>query len=105
MAAGGDVFDVSVQTDETLSNLRDGVSPCESGGASEFDNGNGSLMRVLPLAGWHIGSDEALVKDAHLQSLPTHAHPRSLVACAFNCLVARGYLSKLGDPSRGLINV
>jgi ADP-ribosyl-[dinitrogen reductase] hydrolase len=98
MAIGGDVFDVGIQTEEALSNIRDGVSPLESGGASEMDNGNGSLMRVLPLAVWHTGTDEALVKDAHLQSLPTHAHPRSLVACAFYCLLARGYLRKIGDP-------
>lgn len=63
-----------------------------------MDNGNGSLMRVLPLALWHNGVDEALVRDAHLQSLPTHAHPRSLVACAFYCLVARGYLRGENDP-------
>jgi len=98
MAVDGDVFDVGIQTGEALRNLRDGVSPRESGGASEMDNGNGSLMRVLPLAIWHAGTDEALVKDAHLQSLPTHAHPRSLIACAFYCLLARGYLRKLGDP-------
>ena len=63
-----------------------------------MDNGNGSLMRVLPLALWHNGADEALVRDAHLQSLPTHSHPRSLVACAFYCLVARGYLRGEDDP-------
>ncbi|CAE6959586.1 ADP-ribosylarginine hydrolase Tri1 [Paraburkholderia domus] len=63
-----------------------------------MDNGNGSLMRVSPLAVWHTGTDEALVKDAHLQSLPTHAHSRSLVACAFYCLLARGYLRKFDDP-------
>lgn len=98
MAVGGDVYDVGNQTDEALGYLREGVSPRESGGSSERDNGNGSLMRTLPLALWHNGSDEALVKDAHLQSLPTHAHPRSLVACAFYCLVARGYLRQLADP-------
>lgn len=73
------------------------MPPHESGGASELDNGNGSVMRVLPLALWHIGPDEALVRDAHLQSVPTHAHPRSLVACAFYCLVARGYLQASPD--------
>jgi len=98
MAVDGDVFDVGVQTAEALHNLADGVPPRESGGASEMDNGNGSLMRVLPLALWHNGADEALVRDAHLQSLPTHAHPRSLVACAFYCLVARGYLRGEDDP-------
>lgn len=98
LAVDGDVFDVGSQTARALDHLRDGVSPLESGGESERDNGNGSLMRVLPLALWHTGIDSALVYDAHLQSLPTHAHPRSLVACAFYCLTARGYLKKLSDP-------
>ncbi|MFM0454959.1 ADP-ribosylglycohydrolase family protein [Paraburkholderia nemoris] len=97
-AVDGELFDVGVQTAEALRRLRDGMSPRESGGMSVMDNGNGSLMRVLPLALWHIGSDDELVRDAHLQSLPTHAHPRSLVACAFYCLVARGYLRNLADP-------
>lgn len=97
MAVDGDVFDCGIQTAEALGYLRDGVSPHESGGTSERDNGNGSLMRVLPLALWHTGSNEALVRDAHLQSTPTHAHPRSLVACAYYCLVARGYLCQLPD--------
>lgn len=98
MAVDGDVFDCGVQTARSLDRLRDGASPLESGGASEWDNGNGSIMRLLSLALLHTGPDDALVRDAHLQSLPTHAHPRSLVACAFLCLVARGYLNKLADP-------
>eukprot|EP00257_Ricinus_communis_P012824 XP_002538111.2 uncharacterized protein LOC8279457 [Ricinus communis] len=97
-AVDGDVFDVGSQTARALDRLRDGVPPLESGGASERDNGNGSLMRVLPLALWHTGSDRELVRCAHLQSMPTHGHPRSLVACAFYCLIARGYLKNLSDP-------
>lgn len=98
MAVDGEVFDCGMQTANAIDKLRDGVSPLESGGRSVMDNGNGSLMRVLPLALWHTGSDEALVRDAHLQSLPTHGHARSLVACAFYCLVARGYLNRDSDP-------
>lgn len=98
LAVDGDVFDVGIQTAEALGRLRDGTSPRESGGAAVMDNGNGAVMRYLPLALWHAGSDDALVRDAHLQSLPTHAHARSLVACAFYCLVARGYLRNLSDP-------
>jgi ADP-ribosyl-[dinitrogen reductase] hydrolase len=98
LAVDGNVFDVGVQTAEALANLRDGMSPHESGGASEWDNGNGGIMRILPLAVWHQGTDEELVRDAHLTSLPTHAHPRSLVACAFYVLVARGYLHKMTSP-------
>jgi ADP-ribosyl-[dinitrogen reductase] hydrolase len=98
MAVDGEIFDVGIQTANALTRLRDGVPPSESGGSSEWDNGNGSLMRTLPLALWHQGPDEALVRDAHLQSLPTHAHARSLVACAFYCLTARGYSRSVADP-------
>lgn len=98
LAVDGEVFDIGIQTAEALNRLRDGVSPREAGGASVMDNGNGSLMRTLPLALWHKGTDDALVRDAHLQSLPTHGHARSLVACAFYCLVARGYMQELPNP-------
>ncbi|WP_454739398.1 ADP-ribosylglycohydrolase family protein [Cupriavidus necator] len=98
MAVDGNVFDCGIQTAEALGYLRDGISPHESGGTDERSNGNGSLMRVLPLALWHTGNDKELVRDAHRQSRPTHAHPRSLAACAFYVLVARGYLRKLDDP-------
>ncbi|MEN7528638.1 ADP-ribosylglycohydrolase family protein [Cupriavidus sp. DL-D2] len=98
LAVDGRVFDVGIQTADALDNLRDGVPPRESGGGEVMDNGNGSLMRCLPLALLHVGPDSALVRDAHLQSLPTHAHPRSQVACAFYCLVATGYLQGLAEP-------
>ncbi|MFL9905312.1 ADP-ribosylglycohydrolase family protein [Paraburkholderia sp. RL17-337-BIB-A] len=98
LAVDGHVFDVGIQTADALLRLRDGTSPRESGGASVMDNGNGSLMRVLPLALWHTGPDGELVHYAHLQSMVTHGHPRSLVVCAFYCLVARGYLHDLADP-------
>ncbi|SAL80445.1 crystallin [Caballeronia terrestris] len=98
MAVDGHVFDIGIQTADALARLRDGVPVRESGGADEWDNGNGSLMRVLPLALWHQGSDEELVRAAHLSSTPTHRHPRSQVACALYCLVARGYLTGESDP-------
>lgn len=98
MAVNSHVFDVGLQTERALAKLRESVPPIESGGKDVYSNGNGSLMRVLPLALWHRSPDKELVRDAHLQSLPTHAHPRSMVACAFYCLVARGYLQKQTDP-------
>ncbi|MEZ4236699.1 MAG: ADP-ribosylglycohydrolase family protein [Myxococcota bacterium] len=64
-----------------------------AGGTGERDNGNGSLMRVLPLALWHRGDDAALVRDAHAQSRITHGHPRSGAACALYCLWARAELA------------
>lgn len=98
MAVDGAVFDIGIQTSRALDRLRDGVSPRDAGGANEQDNGNGSLMRVLPLALWHAGPDRAVVGAAHISSLPTHAHPRSLVACALYSLVARAYLWAIDEP-------
>ena len=92
LAVDGWVFDVGIQTSYALQALRSGVAPTQSAPVDERRNGNGSLMRVLPLALWHEGSDRELMHDAALQSLPTHAHPRAQVACAFYCLWARAEL-------------
>ena len=65
---------------------------------AERDNGNGSLMRVLPLALWHRGTDDELIRDAARQSLVTHAHPRSQVCCALYCMWVRAALHGASDP-------
>jgi ADP-ribosylglycohydrolase len=103
-AVDGDVFDVGIQTRAAIGRLERGVPPHEAGGAYEGDNGNGALMRVAPLALWHAGPDEDLVADAHFQSLPTHRHPRSQVACAFFCLVLREVLDGAADPDAAVWN-
>lgn len=99
MAVDRQVFDIGIQTHKALWRIQeDGVPPQLAGGDGERDNGNGSLMRVLPLVLWHRGSNEDLVRIAQAQSLPTHRHPRSEVVCALFCLVARGYLHGASDP-------
>lgn len=98
LAVDDDVFDVGIQTSVAIDRLLNGSDPHQSGNTDEASNGNGSLMRVLPLAMYMQGDDHSLVRDAHLQSLPTHAHPRSMVACAYYCLVARAYLNDLDSP-------
>lgn len=95
LAVDGHVFDVGVQTQRALDALRDGEAPERAGPAGEYDNGNGALMRVLPLALWHIGDDLSLISMAARQCLPTHGHPRSAVACAMLCLWARAELSSV----------
>jgi len=89
LAVDGHVFDIGVQTQRALDCLRQGVPPERAGPAGEYDNGNGALMRVLPLALWHTGEDLSLIRMAAEQCLPTHGHPRSAVACAMLCLWAR----------------
>lgn len=93
MAVGGKVFDVGIQTRNAIDELKGGIKPLLAGGVDEYSNGNGSLMRVLPLVLWHQGTNEELVRDAEIQSRVTHAHPRSQVCCALYCLWARGILN------------
>ena len=99
MAVDGRVFDCGIQTDRALSALARGEPALSSGPSGERDNGNGALMRVLPLALWHRGSDEALVADAARQSLPTHGHVRSQLCCGLYCLWARREAERAPDPA------
>jgi ADP-ribosylglycohydrolase len=94
---GGKVFDCGIQTRAAIQALHSGVAPERSGPSGEWDNGNGSLMRVLPLALWHCGSDAELYEDGRRQSLPTHSHLRSQLCCAFYVLWARELLQGQRD--------
>jgi ADP-ribosyl-[dinitrogen reductase] hydrolase len=98
MAVGGIVFDVGMQTSAALAKVRSGVPAERAGGRDEWANGNGALMRVLPLALWHHGSDDELVRDAARQSMVTHAHPRSQICCALYCLWVRFTMRSAPDP-------
>ncbi len=91
------VFDVGVQTAAAIRAMLRGVPAHAAGPSDEHANGNGSLMRVLPLALWHRGGDAELVRDAHAQSLLTHGHLRAQVCCAQYCLWARRLLSGVAD--------
>ncbi len=98
LAVDGVVFDVGITTRRAIHALKAGTSPLDAGPTGERDNGNGSLMRSLPLALWHHGEDEELVRDAHAQSRVTHGHLRSQVCCALYCLWARRVLAAASDP-------
>ncbi len=98
LAVDGRVFDVGIQTSRALQALRRGVPALHAGSTEESALGNGSLMRVLPLALWHTGSDADLVADAQTQSRVTHGHPRAQVCCALYCLWARRTLEGAANP-------
>jgi ADP-ribosylglycohydrolase len=83
------VFDVGIQTAEAIRAYKRGISPLKSGMVRPEGKGNGALMRVLPLALWHRGTDEELIEAAHTQSLVTHGNPCNGVCCALYCLWAK----------------
>ena len=89
----GRVFDVGVTTARAISYLQSGCKPELAGMDRERDNGNGSLMRILPLVPYIINMEE---EDrfriiGEVSSL-THRHPRSILACIFLCKFAIQYL-------------
>lgn len=94
-AVDKNVFDVGIQTGEALCAYKSGTPAEECGKVRPSGKGNGALMRVLPLAIWHQGSDQELVMDAHEQCLITHSHPCNQVCCALYCLIARYLLREM----------
>lgn len=80
----GNAFDVGNTTYEAVERLNRGVSPLKSGNTDEHSNGNGSLMRILPLLFYihnkPIAERYELTKQV---SAITHAHIRSVVACFY----------------------
>lgn len=94
MTPHGSVFDIGGTTARSISRLKRGVSPPEAGGTEDRDNGNGSLMRIMPVALRFLGaSDEEILDAAHKVSGLTHRHPRSQLACGYFCLLLRQLLA------------
>lgn len=79
----GVAFGVGKTTANAIENIGKGKNPVECGGSEEGDNGNGSLMRVLPLAYFLVNTkDEEKFNIIHKVSSLTHGHPRSKIACS-----------------------
>ncbi|NHN25441.1 ADP-ribosylglycohydrolase family protein [Flavobacterium jejuense] len=81
--ARGQVFDIGIATREAIYRIAQGEDPVLCGGFDEEDNGNGSLMRILPLAFYLKGEEDISIiyqKVKEVSSI-THAHFRSVFAC------------------------
>ncbi|MFQ6602268.1 O-acetyl-ADP-ribose deacetylase [Flavobacterium sp. C3NV] len=79
----GKVFDIGIATRNAIHNIGKGHQPELCGGFEEKDNGNGSLMRILPLV-FYLQNErdiEAIYKKVKDVSSITHAHFRSVFAC------------------------
>lgn len=88
MTPWGDVFAIGNATASAIGRLQRGVTPTLTGGADEQSNGNGSLMRILPIALYFRQAPmRDLLQAAHDVSALTHRHPRSQMACGMYCLL------------------
>ena len=98
-AIDNDVFDIGIQTAEALNAYSRGTSLEKCGLLRPNGKGNGALMRVLPLALWHTGTDKELILNAHWQCLITHGHICNQVCCALYCLTVRFLLAEMDFQS------
>ena len=101
----GNVFDVGIATGQAISRLQEGCNPELAGGTDILDNGNGSLMRILPLL--------VYIKDKELSdryqitkqvSSITHGHIRSVIACFYYLEFARQIVNGV-DKFQGYKNL
>jgi ADP-ribosyl-[dinitrogen reductase] hydrolase len=80
----GEIFDMGVATRNALDKVAKGVSALQSGECDDYSNGNGSLMRILPLAIYlqdkPIDQRFCITKEV---SGITHSHIRSVIGCFF----------------------
>ena len=89
----GIVFDIGNATHASIRRLARGVAPLEAGQTDDLSNGNGSLMRILPVALWFAKRGAGATLDAANEfSALTHRHPRSQVGCGLYCLIAQELL-------------
>lgn len=115
-SANGEVFDVGRTTKAALKRYKKGIEPCECGGIELWDNGNGALMRMFPIALYLHNQEKYCCKSinedineivCNAASL-THAHPINLIACNIYVEITR-YI--LGNESlrnairKGIVNV
>lgn len=92
----GVVFDMGNTTRQALQRIKLLVPALHAGGTDEGSNGNGSLMRILPIALIQARTPvRELAELCHQASALTHGHARSLMACTYYCLLARQLLAGL----------
>jgi ADP-ribosylglycohydrolase len=88
--AQGEVFDVGTTTRKAIDRLARGMQADKAGSDDEASNGNGSLMRILPIL-FYL-NDKPLTERFELTrqvSSITHGHIRSVIACFYYLEFAR----------------
>ena len=114
----GKVFDHGGATYRAIDRYRNGVAPLECGCRNELDNGNGSLMRILPVVLYQFEKYQhfihcnrpAIIQPICRASALTHAHPTSLLGCGLyaqllGTLINYKYYNKYASPCNTLIDL
>jgi ADP-ribosylglycohydrolase len=94
-SARKEVFDVGNSTQEAIIRLRNDTKPELAGNNTPDSNGNGSLMRILPLLFYTMDMpiDKRFELTNQVSSM-THRHIRSVIACFYYLEFARQILQQ-----------
>ncbi len=97
MTPHGRVFDIGRTCLRAIGNYWRGKDVYSCGETREYANGNGSLMRILPVCLFneikHLSIEDS-IKNIHAVSALTHAHERSLIACGIYDFIVRELINK-----------
>lgn len=101
-------FDYGTTTYNSISQYAYGRDLWSCGGKGERDNGNGSLMRILPIA-YHIQKyDIDLWEEGydmvHNLSALTHAHRRSEMSCGIYITIALEIMNSSSNDLYDMVN-
>lgn len=77
----GKMFDIGRATSNSICKFKNGMLPNECGGNSEYDNGNGAIMRIAPVTFLLINEHDFKKRIEIIKEYTeiTHSHPRSIV--------------------------
>lgn len=107
----GTVFDVGGTCMAAITNYVAHKDVTTCGRSGERDNGNGSLMRILPICLYMYEkqkfegvTDEEAITVIHDVSALTHAHLRSKIACGLYFFMVRAILDGTGTLQEALQN-
>ncbi|HER35257.1 MAG TPA: ADP-ribosylglycohydrolase family protein [Halothiobacillaceae bacterium] len=97
-SANGRCFDIGGTTSQALSRFMSTGDPV-AGSTDPRSAGNGSIMRLAPVAIFHCRSSEEAQAAARAQSATTHGAPAAVDACAFLAMLLVGAINGAGKQA------
>ena len=95
----GHAFDIGRGTMWAIKKYKIDKRPAKCGGTEDWNNGNGSLMRIMPACLFCVDkqlNDDDAIKVIHQVASLTHAHIRSNIACGLYYFMVKAILESDG---------
>ena len=92
-------YDIGHGTMKAITTYKHRGNPNQCGGRADWNNGNGSLMRIMPACLYCYAkgmSEREAIREIHAVGSLTHAHIRSNIACGLYFFMIRSVLDGEG---------